>query len=124
MASSSDHSGGIFRRPRPVKVLRSTLNALIEMLRASDSSLIKFGQEVSQHPAVLKPLMRAANSSLTGSTVEITEPAHAALLLGTRRVEFLLNTLPPECIEEDITELADDDPESRQPTFGPGTSGE
>ena len=75
MASSSDYSGSIFRKPRPAKVLRSTLNALIEMLRSTDSSLIKFGQEVSHHPAVLKPLMRAANSSLTGSAVEITEPA-------------------------------------------------
>ena len=112
MASSSDYSGSIFRRPRPAKVLRSTLNALIEMLRAADSSLIKFGQEVSQHPAVLKPLMRAANSSLTGSAVEITEPAHAALFLGARRVEFLLSTLPPESIEEDIPEQGDNPPAS------------
>lgn len=110
MASSSDYSGSIFRRPRPAKVLRSTLNGLIEMLRSADSSLIKFGQEVSQHPAVLKPLMRAANSSLTGSAVEITEPAHAALFLGARRVEFLLSTLPPESIEEDIPEPTDNPP--------------
>ena len=124
MASSSEYSGSIFRKPRPVKVLRSTLNALIEMLRASDSSLIKFGQEVSRHPAVLKPLMRAANSSLTGSAVEITEPAHATLFLGARRVEYLLSTLPPEIIEEDIPEPTEIDPVQGPQALGRPTTGE
>ncbi|HQZ69185.1 MAG TPA: HDOD domain-containing protein [Planctomycetaceae bacterium] len=105
MASSNEVSGSIFRKPQPKKILRSELNQLIEMLHASDSSLIKFGEQVSQHPAVLKQILRAANSSLTGSAVEITRPAHAALFLGSRRVIFLLNTLPPEIIEEDLEEV-------------------
>jgi HD-like signal output (HDOD) protein len=107
MAAISESTGSLFRRPNPVRVLRSQLNMLIEMLRAPETSLIKFGHEVAKHPAVLKPLMRAANSSLTGSAVEITEPAHAALYLGARRVEFLLSTLPPEIIEEDAQQLPD-----------------
>ncbi len=102
MASSNEVSGTIFRKPQPKKILRSELKQLIEMLHVLDSSLIKFGEKVSQHPAVLKQILRAANSSLTGSAVEITEPGHAALFLGARRVIFLLNTLPPEIIEEDL----------------------
>jgi HD-like signal output (HDOD) protein len=104
MAPSNDFSSSIFRKPQPSKVLRSELNQLIKMLQASDASMIKFGEAVSRHPVVLKQIMRAANSSLTGSAVEITEPAHAALFLGTRRVVFLLNTLPPEIIEEDVAD--------------------
>ena len=102
MASSNEVAGGIFRKLTPAKILRSDLNQMIEMLHASDFSLIKFGEKVSRHPTVLKQILRAANSSLTGSAVEISKPAHAALFLGTRRVAFLLNTLPPEIIEEDL----------------------
>ncbi len=102
MASSNEHSSKIFQKPRLQKILRSELNQLLEMLRASDASLIKFGHETARHPEVLKQIMRAANSSLTGSAVEITEPGHAALFLGTRRVTLLLNTLPQEIIEEDV----------------------
>lgn len=102
MAASNEVTSGIFRKPRQSKVLRSELNQLVEMLSASDSSLIKFGQAVAKHPVVLKQIIRAANSSLTGSAVEITEPAHAVLFLGTSRVTFLLNTLAPEIIEEDV----------------------
>ncbi|MDA1230753.1 MAG: HDOD domain-containing protein [Planctomycetota bacterium] len=90
------------RRPNSAKVLRNDLNSLIEMLQAPDSSLIKFGEEVSRHPAIVKQILRAANSSLTGSVVDIREPTHATLFLGSRRVVFLLNTLPPEIIEENI----------------------
>ncbi len=107
MASSDEHSSGIFRKPRPSKILRSELNRLVEMLHASDTSLIKFGEAVAGYPAVLKQILRAANSSLTGSAVEITEPGHATLFLGTRRVTFLLNTLPSEIIEEDVEETTD-----------------
>jgi len=107
MASSNEHSSSIFRRPKLQKVLRSELNQLLEMLRASDTSLIKFGLEVARHPEVLKQIMRAANSSLTGSAVEITEPGHAALFLGTRRVTLLLNTLPQEIMEEDVQDSAE-----------------
>ncbi|MBC7967826.1 MAG: HDOD domain-containing protein [Fuerstia sp.] len=107
MASSNEVSSSIFRKPRPSKILRSELNQLVEMLRASDVSLIKFGQAAARHPVILKQIMRAANSSLTGSAVEITEPAHAVLFLGTRRVTFLLDTLPPEIIEEDVQSIAD-----------------
>ena len=102
MASSNEAFSGIFRKSRPSKILRSELNQLVEMLRASDTSLIKFGQAVAKHPVVLKQLIRAANSSLTGSAVEITEPAHAVLFLGTSRVTFLLDTLAPEIIDEDL----------------------
>jgi len=107
MASSNNVSSGIFRKPQPLKILRSELNQLVEMLRASDASLIKFGQAVAKHPKVLKQIIRAANSSLTGSAVEITEPAHAVLFLGTNRVTFLLNTLAPEMIDEDLESNAD-----------------
>jgi hypothetical protein len=41
---------------------------------------------------------------MTGSAVTITEPTHAALFLGSRRVAFLLNTLPPEIIDDDLTQ--------------------
>ena len=102
MVSSNELTSGIFRNPRPSKIRRSELKQLEEMLRASDASLIKFGQAVAKHPAVIKQIMRAANSSLTGSAVEITEPTHAVLFLGTRRVTLLLNTLPPEIIDEDV----------------------
>ena len=57
---------------------------------------------INSHPEVLKQIMRAANSSLTGSAVEITEPGRAALFLGTRRLTHLLTTLPHEIIEEDM----------------------
>lgn len=107
MASSNELPSSIFRKPRPSKILRSELNQLVEMLRASDASLIKFGQAAARHPVILKQIMRAANSSLTGSAVEITEPGHAVLFLGTRRVTFLLDTLPPENIEEDMQSIAD-----------------
>ena len=100
--ASPNHSSGLFKKPQPSKILRSELNQLVEMLQASDSSLIKFGEAAARYPVVLKQIMRAANSSLTGSAVEITEPAHAALFLGTRRVIFLLTTLPPENIDEDV----------------------
>ncbi len=102
MASSNEVSSGIFRKPRQSKILRSELNQLVEMLQASDASLIKFGQAVAKHPVVLKQIIRAANSSLTGSAVEITGPTHAVLFLGTNRVTFLLNTLAPEIIDEDL----------------------
>ena len=107
MALSNEVTAGIFRKPRRSKILRSELNQLVEMLRASDASLIKFGQAVAKHPVVLKHIIRAANSSLTGSAVEITEPAHAVLFLGTNRVTFLLNTLAPEIIDEDLASSAD-----------------
>jgi hypothetical protein len=102
-------SSGMFRKSEPSKILRSELNRLVEMLRASDTSLIKFGEAVAGYPVVLKQLMRAANSSLTGSSVEITEPGHATLFLGTRRVTFLLDTLPSEIIEEDVEETTEED---------------
>ena len=107
MASLNQVPSGIFRKPRQSKILRSELNQLVEMLRASDASLIKFGQAVAKHPVVLKQIIRAANSSLTGSAVEISEPAHAVLFLGTSRVIFLLNTLAPEIIDEDLESNAD-----------------
>lgn len=103
MVNTTETGGGLFRKPRPVKVMRSELNYLLEMLEAQDVSVVRFGQEVSRHPAVVKALLRAANSSLTGSAVEITDPAHATLFLGSRRVSFLLSTLPPEIIEEDLS---------------------
>ena len=105
MTTSDKLPSSIFRKQAPKKVLRSELNHLIEMLRTTDSSLIKFGQEVSRHPVVYKQILRAANSSLTGSAVEISDVAHATLFLGSRRVEFLLNTLPPEIIEEDPDDI-------------------
>lgn len=112
MASSDEHSSGIFRKPTPSKILRSELNRLVEMLHASDTSLVKFGEAVAGYPAVLKQILRAANSSLTGSAVEITEPGHATLFLGTRRVTYLLTTLPSEIIEEDVEERAETDQEN------------
>jgi HD-like signal output (HDOD) protein len=101
MTTSDKLPSNIFRKQAPRRILRSELNHLIKMLRMTDSSLIKFGQEVSMYPMVYKQILRAANSSLTGSAVEISDVAHATLFLGSRRVEFLLNTLPPEIIEED-----------------------
>ena len=103
MPTSRELSSGTFRKPQTSKILRSELMRLVEMLRASDTSLIKFGEAIRQYPPVLRQVLRAANSSLTGSAVEITEPGHAALFLGTRRVAYLLNTLPAEIIEEDLS---------------------
>jgi HD-like signal output (HDOD) protein len=102
MTPSDKLPSNIFRKQATRKIQRSDLNLLIEMLRASDASLVKFGQEISKYPAILKQLLRAANSSLTGSAVEISDPAHATLFLGSRRVEYLLNFLPSELIEEDL----------------------
>jgi HD-like signal output (HDOD) protein len=107
MPTSRELSSGISRKPQASKILRSELVQLVEMLRASDASLIKFGEAVRQYPAVLRQILRAANSSLTGSAVEITEPGHAALFLGTRRVTYLLNSLPSEIIEEDLNMESD-----------------
>ena len=121
MATSNDQKGSIFRKPPAVKVLRSVLNSLIEMLRSSENSLAKFGQEASRHPAVLKQLLRAANSSLTGSAVEITEVAHATLFLGSRRVEYLLSTMPPEVVEEDEPQVSESDSESGALTMEHGS---
>lgn len=102
MTTPNQIPSSIFRRPNTVKVLRSDLNSLIEMLQAPDSSLVRFGQEVSRHRAIVNQIMRAANSSLTGIAADIRDPTHATLFLGSRRVVFLLNTLPPEIIEENI----------------------
>lgn len=102
MATINPSGTSLFRKTKPQQIRRSELSGLIEVIEASDSNLIKFGNEISRHPAVLKQLLRAANSSLTGSAVEITEPAHATLFLGSRRVVFLLKTLPPELVEEDM----------------------
>jgi len=104
MAAPDEPLTSPFGRKQPVQIRRSELNELIRMVEATDSSLAQFGEAVSGHPVVLKQLMRAANSSLTGSAVEITKPAHAAIYLGSRRVVFLLSTLPPEIILEDISE--------------------
>jgi HD-like signal output (HDOD) protein len=101
MTTSDKIPSSIFRKQAPKKILRSELNVLLEMLRTTDFSLTKFGQEVSRYPVVFKQILRAANSSLTGSAVEISEVAHATLFLGSRRVEYLLSTLPSEIIEED-----------------------
>jgi len=103
VAANTD-SGGLFRRPRPAKISRDELKALVALLESSDTSLILFGNSVSAHPAVLQHLLRAANSSLTGSISEISDATRATLYLGTRRVLYLLNTLPPEMIEEESTE--------------------
>jgi len=103
VATNSD-SGGLFRRPRPALISRDELQNLIGLLESADTSLIRFGNAVSSHPAVLQHLLRAANSSLTGSVSEITDATRATLFLGTRRVLFLLNTLPPEMIEEENAE--------------------
>lgn len=104
MANTSEVGGSLFRKPRQTKILRSELRQLVEMLEMQEVSVTRFGQEVLRHPSVLKAILRAANSSLTGSAVEITDPAHATLFLGSRRVAFLLNTLPPEIVEEDSPE--------------------
>lgn len=101
MTGTSERGGSLFRIARPPRIRRSELRLLLEMVEAPDCSMAKFGEAVSKHPSVLKQLLRAANSSLTGSAVEISSPSHAALYLGSRRVSFLLNTLAPELIEED-----------------------
>jgi HD-like signal output (HDOD) protein len=109
MAASNEPFSSLFGKKRPAQIRRSELNQLIQMLEAADASLIQFGEAVSHYPVVLNQLMRAANSSLTGSAVEITTPAHAAIYLGSRRVIFLLSTLPPEIIEEDVSESTDEE---------------
>lgn len=103
VAANTD-SGGLFRRPRPAKISRDELKGLVTLLESSDTSLIRFGNAVSAHPAVLQHLLRAANSSLTGSISEISDATRATLFLGTRRVLYLLNTLPPEMMEEENAE--------------------
>ena len=102
--AANNDSGGLFRRPRPAKISRDELQALITLLESTDTSLIRFGNAVSSHPAVLQVLLRTANSSLTGSATEISDATRATLFLGTRRVLYLLNTLPPEMIEEESAE--------------------
>lgn len=102
--AANNDSGGLFRRPRPAKISRDELQVLISLLESADTSLIRFGNAVSSHPAVLQHLLRAANSSLTGSVTEISDATRATLYLGTRRVLFLLNTLPPEMIEDESSE--------------------
>ena len=103
MAANND-SGGVVRRPRPARISREELQSLIDLLESSDTSLFQFGNAVSSHPAVLQQLLRTANSTLTGSISEISDATRATLYLGTRRVLFLLNTLPPELIEEENAE--------------------
>ena len=104
MTIPNQQPAGVLRKPRPTTIRLSVLKNLISMLEATDTSLVRFGKEVACHPVVLHQLLRAANSSMTGSTVPITEPTHAALYLGSRRVAFLLNTLPPEIIEDDLSQ--------------------
>ncbi len=103
MAANTE-TGGLFRRPRPARISRDELKALIDLLESSETSLMRFGHAVSVHPAVLQHLLRAANSSLIGSVNEILDATRATLYLGTRRVLYLLNTLPPEIIEEENAE--------------------
>jgi HD-like signal output (HDOD) protein len=102
--AANSEAGGLFRRSRPAKISREELKALSMLLESSDTSLIRFGNAVSSHPAVLQYLLRAANSSLTGSVSEITDATRATLYLGTRRVLYLLDTLPAEMIEEENAE--------------------
>lgn len=102
--AANNDSGGLFRRPRPAKISRDELKTLLTLLESSDTSLVRFGNAISSHPAVLQQLLRAANSSLTGSATEISDATRATLYLGTRRVQYLLNTLPPEMIEEESEE--------------------
>ena len=102
--AANTETGGLFRRPRPARISRDELKALIDLLESSDSSLMRFGNAVSVHPAVLQHILRAANSSLIGSVNEILDAPRATLYLGTRRVLYLLSTLPPEMIEEENAE--------------------
>jgi HD-like signal output (HDOD) protein len=106
MPSSNESISSLFRKPAPPRVRRSELRMLIEMIEATEGSLVRFGKAVSLHPVVTKQLLRAANSSLTGSSVEIKDATHATLFLGSRRVVYLLNTLPPEVIDEDCEDTA------------------
>lgn len=101
MTGTNERTGSLFRIARPPRIRRSELRQLLEMLEAPDCSMARFGEAIAKFPSVVKQLLRAANSSLTGSAVEIHSPAHASLYLGSRRVSFLLNTLAPELIEED-----------------------
>ncbi len=101
MTGTNEKSSSLFRIARPPRIRRSELRQLLEMLESPDCSMSRFGEAISRHPSVVKQLLRAANSSLTGSAVEISSPAHASLYLGSRRVSFLLNTLAPELIDED-----------------------
>ena len=78
MTESNEPGTGLFRRAAQKKILRSELRTLIDLLEASDASMVRFGSEVSRHPAILKQLLRAANSSLTGSSVEIIPDRTAA----------------------------------------------
>lgn len=98
---SANPEFSLFRKSTLPPIRRSDLTTLISMIESSDFNPRKFGTEIARHPGVLKLLMRAANSSLIGGTWEIRDPGHAALFLGSRRVSFLLNTLPPELIEEE-----------------------
>lgn len=102
--AANTETGSLFRRPRPARISRDELKALIELLESSETSLIRFGNAVSSHPAVLQHLLRAANSSLNGSATEISDATRATLYLGTRRVLYLLNTLPPEMVEGENAE--------------------
>ena len=102
--AANNETGGLFRRPRPARISRDELKALVTLLESADTSLMRFGNAVSGHPAVLQHLLRAANSSLTGSVTEISDATRATLYLGTRRVLYLLNNLPPEMIEEENAE--------------------
>lgn len=101
MTGTNKGGGSLFRIARPPRIRRSELKILLEMLEAPDCSMSRFGEAISKYPEVLKQLLRAANSSLTGSAVPISSPSHASLYLGSRRVSFLLNTLAPELIDED-----------------------
>ncbi len=94
----------IFKKARLPRVLRSDLKNLVEMLERPDYSMSKIGAEVSSHPAIVQEILRAANSSLTGAAGQITDPAHAILFLGSRRVIFLLNTLPEDLIEAEVSD--------------------
>jgi HD-like signal output (HDOD) protein len=90
------------RTHRPVQITRTDLNNLLQKLEARDVNLIEFSAQLKQYPQLIRKLLQFANSAGNGKTQEITDPAAAASWLGSRRLQVMLNNLPPEWIVEEV----------------------
>jgi c-di-GMP-related signal transduction protein len=79
-----------YARTIPATVVRQLLTALSDR----DQSISDIAIRIAAFPALNQRILRMANSALTGTREEITDPVHAASMLGSRRLTRILSELP------------------------------
>ena len=82
--------------PHPVQIPYDKLQELFSMLEQREIDLADFAGRIIQYPVIHSPILMAANSGATGRKTNITDPAHAAAYLGSRRLINLLQSMSNE----------------------------